>query len=91
MEIISNNIMVFHPRNFLLQDEWSFEVYVDGKLLSSLTGTPVMSSSTKLILHVFNRDSYVADLQDPFNPPAATAILKNLRSVKQFRSGSFIN
>ncbi|XP_022103297.1 uncharacterized protein LOC110986025 [Acanthaster planci] len=61
------------------EDEWSFEVYVDGNLLSSLTGVPIMSSSTKLILHVFNQDSYIADLQDPFNPPAVTAELKNLR------------
>ncbi|XP_038062441.1 uncharacterized protein LOC119732930 [Patiria miniata] len=61
------------------EDEWSFEVYVDGKLLSSLTGIPVLSSSTKLILHVFNRDSYIAELPDPFNPPAVAATLRNLR------------
>ncbi|XP_038050876.1 uncharacterized protein LOC119724026 [Patiria miniata] len=61
------------------EDEWTFEVYVDGKLLSSLTGIPVLSSSTKLILHVFNRDSYIAELQDPFSPPFVTATLRNLR------------
>ncbi|XP_033637723.1 uncharacterized protein LOC117298529 [Asterias rubens] len=61
------------------EDEWSFNVYIDGNLLSSLTGIPVMSSSTKLILHVFNKDSFVTDLDDPFNPPTATATIKNLR------------
>ncbi|XP_071798137.1 uncharacterized protein [Asterias amurensis] len=60
------------------EDEWSFNVYIDGNLLSSLTGIPVMSSSTKLILHVFNKDSYVADLDDPFNPPTATATIRNI-------------
>ncbi|XP_022100316.1 uncharacterized protein LOC110984425 [Acanthaster planci] len=61
------------------EDEWSFDVLIDGKLLASLTGIPVMSSSTKLILHVFNRDSYIADLQDPFNPPVVTATLRNFK------------
>ncbi|XP_033637389.1 uncharacterized protein LOC117298318 isoform X2 [Asterias rubens] len=60
------------------EDEWSFNVYIDGNLLSSLTGIPVMSSSTKLILHVFNKDNYVADLDDAFNPPTATTTIKNL-------------
>ncbi|XP_022102001.1 uncharacterized protein LOC110985344 [Acanthaster planci] len=61
------------------EDEWSFEVNVDGKLLSSVTGVPVMSSSTKLILHVFNRNSYIPELLDPFSPPSVTATLRNLR------------
>ncbi|XP_038050728.1 uncharacterized protein LOC119723897 [Patiria miniata] len=61
------------------EDEWSFEVYIGGKLLSSVTGIPVLSSSTKLILHVFNRDSYVAELLDPFNPPSVSATLRNMR------------
>ena len=78
-----NDCHIMQPtRNcLLLQDQWELSLLVDGVLLTSLDGVPELSTLTRLVLHVWNKDNVVADLPDPLNPPSAVAYFRNLRCV----------
>lgn len=52
-------------------------MFTDGKQLSEMCGIPPLSISTKLILHVWNKDNIVPTL-DIFNLWQAKAVFKEL-------------
>ncbi|XP_052081237.1 uncharacterized protein LOC127719261 [Mytilus californianus] len=53
-------------------------VSVNNEELTELCGIPILSKSTKLVLHVFNRDNFVPDITDKFNIFSTKAYFKNL-------------
>ncbi|XP_072048752.1 uncharacterized protein [Amphiura filiformis] len=61
------------------QEQWELSLTIDGILLTALDGIPHLSTSTQLILHVWNKDNVVSSIEDEFNPPKATAYFSDLR------------
>ncbi|XP_076087285.1 uncharacterized protein LOC143057777 [Mytilus galloprovincialis] len=53
-------------------------VYVNDEELTELCGIPDLSETTKLVLHVFNRDNFVPEITDVFNMFSTRAVFKNL-------------
>ena len=77
-----NNINNFQPIICLIifkQDQWQFELYIDGVIVEVLDGIPVLSEDTQLILHIWNADNFVPDIPDNFHPPTSTAYFRDLR------------
>lgn len=54
------------------------DLYVDGEIAATLHGTAPLSNSTEMILHVFNREGFVPDLDDVFQVPTVMAIFANV-------------
>ncbi|VDI67222.1 Hypothetical predicted protein [Mytilus galloprovincialis] len=53
-------------------------VSINEEEITELCGISHLSKTTKLVLHVFNRDSYVPEITDPFNIFSVKAYFKNL-------------
>ncbi|CAG2204566.1 unnamed protein product [Mytilus edulis] len=53
-------------------------LYVNDEEITELCGIPDLSETTKLVLHVFNRDNFVPEITDIFNIFSARAVFKNL-------------
>ena len=51
---------------------------VDGQLVATLHGITRLSSSTRMVLHVFNRNGFIPTVQDTFNPPRVEAVFANV-------------
>ncbi|XP_076116641.1 uncharacterized protein LOC143084119 [Mytilus galloprovincialis] len=57
---------------------WCMTVHVDEDQLTRICGIVPLSDSTKLILHVWNRDNFVPDITDMFNVFSTKAYFKDL-------------
>lgn len=51
---------------------------VDGDVLAKICGILPLSASTKLVLHVWNRDNYIPDITDRFNIFSTKAFFRDL-------------
>ena len=54
------------------------DLYIDGELVVTLHGVAELSSTTHMVLHVFNRAGFVPEVEDPFNPPRVEAVFGNV-------------
>ncbi|VDI27589.1 Hypothetical predicted protein, partial [Mytilus galloprovincialis] len=57
---------------------WCITVFVDDGELTEICGIEPPSISTKLVLHVWNRNNYVPEITDLFNVFSTKAYFKNL-------------
>ena len=68
-----------------IKDKWELTLLVDDNWLTSIDGIPELSTSTSVVLHVWNRDNAVTDMPDPLTPPSSTAYFRNLRLIDLFK------
>ena len=61
------------------------DVYIDDQLTASLHGIAALSNNTQMVVHVFNRNGFVPQIQDGFNPPGVETIFANV-SLPSLRS-----
>ena len=56
------------------------DLYVDGTIQATLHGLPEFSASTRMILHVFQRDGFVPEcgVDCSVSPPSVTAVFSNV-------------
>ena len=79
------NLSVVHTYALAFQSEqldtgtsqW-VDLYIDGELAATLHGITQLSSTTRMVLHVFNRNSFIPQLQDSFDPPRVEALFANV-------------
>ena len=54
------------------------DLFIDGELVATLHGITKLSNNTRMVLHVFNRNGFIPNVQDTFNPPKVEAIFANI-------------
>ena len=54
------------------------DLYINGELMATLHGVTELSSNTRMILHVFNRNGFIPSIQDTFNLPRVEAVFSNV-------------
>ncbi|XP_070572594.1 uncharacterized protein [Ptychodera flava] len=61
------------------QNVWTVELFIDDIPVTYLSNIYHLTTSTKLLMSVWNRVDFVPDIADIFNPPSASASFKFLR------------
>ncbi|XP_078658229.1 uncharacterized protein LOC144903712 [Branchiostoma floridae x Branchiostoma belcheri] len=63
---------------FATKVDRSVRLYIDGQFKAVLTGIPILSPTTKLILTTWNKHDRIPELVDPFEPPTTTASFRSV-------------
>lgn len=54
------------------------DLSIDEELIASLHGVAELTNYTRMVLHVFNRDGFIPEVEDTFNPPKVEAVFANV-------------
>ena len=61
------------------------DLYIDDQLIATLQGIAALSNETRIILHAFNRNGFVPEILDEFDPPRVESVFVNV-SLPSLRS-----